>query len=117
MKPDLMIPAIQEQFPDIVHLEIAETFWKRAIGLAGRQGLDIGQGLLIPSCGAIHTFFMRFPIDVIFLDHGNRVVKVINGLKPWRLAWGGRNAYSTLEVRSGWLSRQTSPKKYFHQTK
>ncbi|MEI7880862.1 MAG: DUF192 domain-containing protein, partial [bacterium] len=47
---------------------VADTFWKRSIGLMGKPGLKAGQGLLLSPCGSIHTCFMRFPIDIIFLD-------------------------------------------------
>lgn len=100
-----MAPPLQAQFPWLTRLDTADTFWKRAIGLMGKPGLEAGCGLLIPQCGSIHTCFMRFPIDVIFLDSNNRVVKVIQGVKPWRLAWGGRQARSVLEVQSGWLKK------------
>lgn len=85
------------------HLETADDFWTRAIGLMGRSGLPPGHGLLITQCRSIHTCFMRFPLDIIFLDRDNRPIKVIQGIKPWRIAWGGWQACSVLEVQSGWL--------------
>ena len=54
--------------------EVATTFFQRARGLIGRRGLEPGTGLLILHCNAIHTFFMRFPIDATFLDRNDRVV-------------------------------------------
>ena len=73
----------------------AETLWKRLVGLLGREGLGEGEALVIRSCSAIHTFFMRFPIDVIFLDRASRVRKVIRGMRPFRLSslvFGAREA-------------------------
>lgn len=99
---------LQVQFPWLTRLEEAGTFWKRAIGLIGKPGLEPGHGLLIPGCGSIHTFFMRFPIDVIFLDSENRVVRSVQDLKPWRMAWGGRRARSVIEVQSGWLKNDVA---------
>jgi uncharacterized membrane protein (UPF0127 family) len=96
-----MTPPLQAQFPWLTKLDTADTFWKRAIGLLGKRGLEAGEGLLIPGCGSIHTCFMRFPIDVIFLDGENRVVKIVRAVKPWRMAWGGRQARSVIEVQSG----------------
>jgi uncharacterized membrane protein (UPF0127 family) len=49
----------------------------------------------------VHTFFMRFPIDVIFLDKANCVVKIIPAMKPWRTALGGRGGHSALELNGG----------------
>jgi uncharacterized protein len=92
-------------FPWVSHLEIADTFWKRTLGLMGKTGLAGGHGLLISPCRSIHTCFMRFPIDVVFLDHDNDPLKVVRGVKPWRMIWGGWKAASVLEVQSGWLPR------------
>ncbi len=87
----------------LTHVDRADTFWKRALGLMGKPRLEVGRGLLIPRCRSIHTCFMRFPIDGVFLDEHHRPVKIIRNLKPWRLAWGGGKACSVLEVESGWL--------------
>ena len=87
----------------IPDLQVADTFAARALGLMGHKGMPHGHGLLIQPCRSIHTWFMRFPLDVIFLDKNWRVVKVGPNLKPWRLAWGGWNAVAVVEVRSGWL--------------
>jgi len=69
-------------------VEVASNPWSRFWGLMGRRGLDPGHGLLIKPCSSIHMFFMRFPIDVVFLDRDNVVVKVVHGIKPWRMAMG-----------------------------
>ena len=100
MNPDVHIQSFKGVFPALTHLEVADTFWKRAIGLMGRKKLAAGWGFLILRCNSIHTCFMRFPIDAIFLDQDYRVVKVVRGVKPWRMAWGGRQAKSVMEVRS-----------------
>lgn len=105
MKPDVMPHPLQAQCPWLTRLDSADTFWKRAVGLISKSGLEPGHGLLIPNCGSVHTCFMRFPIDVIFLDNENRVIKILRGVKPWRMAWGGRRARSVIEVQSGWLER------------
>lgn len=79
----------------------ARSLWARFWGLMGRRSLPEGQGLLLRPCSSVHMFFMRFPIDVIFLDRDNRVVKIIPAMKPWRAALGGRGAHSALEVNAG----------------
>jgi hypothetical protein len=67
----------------------------------GRRALPEGQALLLDPCTSVHTFFMRFAIDVIFLDKDFRVVKIIPAMKPWRTALGGRGAHSALELNGG----------------
>jgi len=84
-----------------VRAEVADTFAKRTRGLIGRPPPRPGEGLLILKCNAIHTFFMRYPIDATFLDRENRVVKVVRGIRPWRpLVWGGWRAVKVLETAS-----------------
>lgn len=65
-------------------LQVAASLWSRARGLLGRKGLRQGEGLLIRPCLGVHTFFMSFPIDVVFLDRDNRVLATVEGLKPQR---------------------------------
>lgn len=84
-----------------IDVEIAHTFFERTKGLIGRSSLPVGQGLLIERCNAIHTCFMSFPIDAMFLDKDFRVVKIVKGIKPWRfLVWGGWRASMVLETRA-----------------
>lgn len=87
---------------------VARTFAERAKGLIGTKDLAADEGMLIEKCNAIHTFFMSFPIDAVFLDASDRVVKVVRGIKPWRpLAWGGWRAKKVLELKSPSAFRQT----------
>ena len=69
-------------------------------GLLGRSGLDPDSGMLIDSAPPVHTFFMRFPIDVVLLDRDWKVVRVRHGLRPWRVA-GARGAVAALELPEG----------------
>ncbi len=84
-------------------VEIACGFRGRALGLMGRAPLPRGRGLLLKPCAEIHTFFMRFPLDLVFLGDGDEVVRVVRGMAPWRMAFGGRGARAVLEVASGWM--------------
>lgn len=85
-----------------VHAYVAEGFFPRLQGLMFRRDLLAGEGLLITRCNAIHTCFMRFPIDVAFLDRDGAVVRIVRNVKPWRLfVSGGHNAWQVLEVRAG----------------
>lgn len=65
-------------------VEVADSLCKRAIGLLNRRDFEKGQALIIKPCNSIHTFFMHFPIDALFLDKEGRVIKTIAHLKPWR---------------------------------
>jgi uncharacterized membrane protein (UPF0127 family) len=79
---------------------VADTFGTRLRGLMGRRGLAEEEGLLIRPANSIHTFFMRFPIDVVFVDRDDAIVKVVANLRPWRLAWA-KGADRTLELPAG----------------
>ncbi len=85
-------------------VETASGVLARMKGLLGRTGLGPGKGMYITPCMSIHTFFMRFPIDAIFLDRQCRVVSIRRNIRPWRIAWGGFAAAGVLEVESGWLA-------------
>ena len=65
---------------------IADSLFSRLQGLLGRDSLASGEGLILKPCDSIHTFFMRFPIDVAFVDKNNRVIRLYHSLKPWRIS-------------------------------
>jgi uncharacterized membrane protein (UPF0127 family) len=83
---------------------IARSALARGRGLLGRKELPSSEGLLIPRTRAVHTHFMRFPIDVVFLDEAHVVVRVVPGLPPWRAA-SHRGARSVLELAAGECER------------
>ena len=85
-------------------VRMADSLWSRFWGLMGRRSLPEGRALLLDPCYAIHTMFMRFSIDVIFLDEENRVVKVSPHVKPFRTAVG-RGARRALEIAAGSAAR------------
>ena len=80
--------------------EIPKSSFARMRGLLGRSGLEPGSGMLIDAAPSVLTFFMRFPIDVVFLDRDCTVVRVVHALKPWRVA-GARRAVAALELPAG----------------
>lgn len=84
-------------------VRLADTPATRSKGLLGRDRLDPEEGLWIVPCPMIHTFFMRFAIDVVFLDRRLRVVRVLERLKPWRLSPWVLRAHSVLELAGGAL--------------
>ena len=80
---------------------MAGSFLARARGLIGRKSLEPGTGMLIPRCNAIHTFFMKFPIDATFIDRDGRVVRTVRNIRPWTpFVWGGLKAVKVLETAS-----------------
>ncbi|HBO98354.1 MAG TPA: DUF192 domain-containing protein [Verrucomicrobia bacterium] len=84
-----------------IKARIACTFFERARGLIGTRDLPRGEGLLIPRCNVVHTFFMRYPIDVTFLDGAGDVLKVVRNVRPWTFCvWGGWRARQVLETRA-----------------
>jgi uncharacterized protein len=84
--------------------EIADGFFSRARGLLGRKDLPRGGGMLIRPTWSVHTAFMRFAIDVVFLDADLRVLKVAHRLRPWRTA-ASLHARSALELPAGECER------------
>lgn len=74
----------------------------RILGLMFRKAPK-GDGLLLDPCNSIHTFFMRYPLDVVFINNANEVVKVIRNLRPWRITWIYFKARKTLELPAGKL--------------
>ena len=86
-------------------IEAARTLRSRVIGLLGRDGLERSGGLWIEPCNSIHMFFMRFAIDVVFVDRGNQVTRTFTNLGPWRLARGGRKARGVLELPTGTIEQ------------
>lgn len=80
--------------------EVPESSFGRARGLLGRDGLEPDGGMLIDRAGSVHMFFMRFPIDAVFLDRDRKVVGIRHELRPWQVA-AARKAHATLELPAG----------------
>lgn len=90
-------------------LEVATSSPKRSKGLLGRDGLAPGEGLWIIPCESVHTFFMRFPIDLVYLDRKNKIKKVRGAVGPWRMS-ACLSAHSVLELPAGTIrATQTQP--------
>jgi uncharacterized membrane protein (UPF0127 family) len=83
---------------------VAETPLTRLRGLLGRAGLERGEGLLLRPAASIHMWFMRFPIDAVFLDGDDRVLRVAADLRPWRIA-ACHGARAVVELPAGDCAR------------
>jgi uncharacterized membrane protein (UPF0127 family) len=87
------------------HCELTETAWERMVGLLGAKELRPGKCLWIQPCNSVHTAFMKFSIDVAFLNAEGRVVAIYENMKPWRLSWIHFSAQAVLEAASGEFRR------------
>ena len=83
----------------------ARTAFARMRGLLGRSELPQGEGILLRPAGSVHTAFMRFPIDVVFLDGELEVLRIARALPPWRIA-AARGARAVLELAAGEADRR-----------
>lgn len=84
-------------------VKIADNIFSRLLGLMFSQDLPADEGLLISPCNSIHTFFMNYSLDIIFLDKQFCVVKVIYDMRPWKISWMYFKACQVLEMKAGSL--------------
>ena len=82
-------------------VKVADSFFSRMRGLLGRSRLGPDEGLVITGCNSIHMFGMKFAIDVVFCDANDKVVGVVENIKPWRLSRIYWKAVYALEVAPG----------------
>ena len=85
-------------------VRVASSLWARSKGLLGTASLPPEEGLWLKPCRSIHTFFMRFPIDVLFLDGQGRVLSKAT-VAPWKMSGWKRQAAGALELTAGTLER------------
>ena len=88
--------------------KLASSFVSRFFGLMGQRGVEDGGGLLITRSASIHSFFMRFRFDAIFIDRDGRVVKIVPAMRQWWIAFGGKGAKDVLEVPAGVAERTST---------
>ena len=81
-------------------MDLADTSAKRRTGLLKHERLDAGEGLWIVPCESVHTFFMKFPIDLVYVDRGKKVRKVRSRMPAWRLS-ACLSAHSIVELPAG----------------
>jgi uncharacterized membrane protein (UPF0127 family) len=83
------------------HCRVAASLRERTVGLLATPSLPAGEGLLIERTQSIHMFFMRYAIDVVFVDGQSKVTRTVTGLRPWRVIWWARGARDCLELPVG----------------
>lgn len=74
-------------------------------GLLGRTSLEPATGIWLKPCNAIHMFFMKMPIDVLFLDRSLRIVRIYPSIAPWKMTPPILNAHSCIEIGAGECAR------------
>lgn len=83
----------------------ATNIFSRMLGLMFSTGLPDCDGFLISPCNSIHTFFMRYSLDILFLDKNFKIVKAIYGLAPWRMTWVYFKSRHVLEMKAGTMKK------------
>ncbi len=91
-----------------LQVKLCDTFFKRLLGALPSGGVAPGRALLFPGCGWVHTFFMRRPIDVAYLDENGRILAYYSAVKPYRFLPPAKSAAGALELPPGRL--QLSPR-------
>ena len=84
-----------------MNIQHADTFAAKLIGLLGTKQFPDFDGLYFPGVNCTHTFFMQYPIDVLFLDKNDIVLKIAEAVKPFRVIWGKENCSAVLEMKAG----------------
>ena len=88
---------------ELAQLKKAANWWSKGIGLLGTRELPLGFGFWLPGIASVHTVFMLFPIDVVFLDQSYKILKIERMVNPGRLTVRCAGAYHTIELRGGTL--------------
>ncbi len=85
-------------------VRVASSFMRRAVGLLSASSLGTGEGLWISPCSSVHTLFMRFPIDILFLDSEGLVLDG-STVVPWRISTWVRRSRGVLEIPAGTIKK------------
>jgi uncharacterized membrane protein (UPF0127 family) len=86
-------------------IAVAATAAQRVRGLLGKECLEDGQGLLFRNCASLHTFFMTFPIDIIYADRKGKVLKLAHSIKPFKFVAAPMRAFYAIELPDGSIER------------
>ncbi len=85
-------------------VKVADNFVSRTFGLIPKKEISAGEGLIIKPCCSIHTFFMRFAIDVLFVNKQNEIVALHKNVKPWRILPIHPTSHYVIELASGQIA-------------
>jgi uncharacterized membrane protein (UPF0127 family) len=81
--------------------KVATSFFTRFMGLMGKKEMGKDETIIFPRCNSIHTFFMRMPIDVVFVSHNGRIVRIYHDLNPWKMLAPVKGAKHAVEMAAG----------------
>lgn len=85
----------------VARIVVADSLWSRFMGLMGKRELPAGEGICIRPCSSIHMFFMRFPIDAVFVDADGLVLRIYGSIRPWRVSGIVWKAKACVELAAG----------------
>jgi len=85
-------------------VKVAQSFVTRSVGLLSKKSISEGEALIIKPCCSIHTFFMKFAIDVLFLNKKNKVVALYENVSPWRILPIHLNSKYVIELLAGQIA-------------
>ena len=91
-------------------VELADSAWSRLVGLLGRDSLPDGHGLVITQCRSIHMFFMRFAIDVVFVDKDNKAIGIVKRIRPFGHSPYYFRASAAIELPAGGIDKSRTEK-------
>ena len=97
----MIMKIMKDQIKVAEKVKLADTFFGRAIGLMFSESLGEYDGLLIQPTNSIHTFFMKYNLDIVFLNKNNEIVALIREMKPWRHTKIYFRAVKALEMKGG----------------
>lgn len=102
---------LKTQNGDVIcnNMMVASDLYLRLKGLMFSEELPGCDGFLIKPCNSIHTFFMRYSLDLVFLDNNFKIVKVFYDLSPWRMTWVYFRSHQVLEMKAGTLKKNLNP--------
>lgn len=86
-------------------VHMADSFFKRLKGWMGKTHIEDNEALILSPCSSIHTFGMRHPIDVLFLDKENAIIFLINNMSPWKISPIKKSATKVVELKNGTIDR------------
>lgn len=91
-------------------VKVANNFSTRSVGLLSKKTISDNEGLIIKPCCSIHTFFMKFAIDVLFVNNKNEIVALYENVKPWRILPIHLSSFYVVELAAGQISNKNIKK-------
>ncbi len=88
---------------------VCDSFFSRLLGALPAGGIEEGKALIFPRTGAIHTWFMRRPIDLLYFGEAGKIIATHSHVKPFRFIYGTSEARGTVELPSGKIPERLSP--------